>query len=415
MISVLIADDDKLKGDIVQAQCLRLLPDGEVVIERADSTTAAGVLLEQRTFDLLVLDVQMPMRDSEEPRADAGLRFLRAMYETRKMQLPKYILGLTAYEEHLTEYRREFEEHNWHVILYDESSEEWKSRLATMIFHIIDSAGDVYEGNRTDLAIITALEDVELESVLRLPGNWKVREVAGDPTIYHEGSFDREGRSLSVVAAAAIEMGMPAATAVSMKLIHEFRPRFLAMVGIAAGVKGDFGDILIADVAFDYGSGKITKGAADPQARFLPDPHPIPLDPFLKAKLSFFKTQTDVLERIRQSAVGRVLPTRLTVRMGPLASGAAVIENREVVQEVQSLWRKLVGVELETYGVFLAARLCREPRPSVMSIKAICDFADPAKVDDFQQYAAFTSAAFLYEFSLSLLARASVPMLPNRA
>lgn len=53
-------------------------------------------------------------------------------------------------------------------------------------------------------------------------------------------------------------MGMPAAASLAMKMIMTFRPAFVGMVGVAAGVKGrtNFGDVIAADPTWDYGSGK---------------------------------------------------------------------------------------------------------------------------------------------------------------
>ena len=319
MIRILIADDDDAKSDLIQRLCEGLLPDGSVEVRRADHLTDAGIRLEDETYDLLILDVQMPLREGEEPRPDGGLRFLRSMYHTRRGRLPRYIVGVTAHAENLDEYREEFAQHNWHLLRYDAGSDAWQVRLSTMIFHIVDSEHPRSGAWRVDLGIVTAREDVELEAVLALPAEWRVKTVEGDPTIYHEGRFQRDGREMTVVAAAALEMGMPASTAISMKMINEFHPRYLAMTGIAAGVKGEFGDILIADVAFDYGSGKISDGAGARRI-FLPDPHPIPLEPILQSKFSFFRRQADVLERIRNKAFGGEVPARLNVRMGPLAA-----------------------------------------------------------------------------------------------
>jgi nucleoside phosphorylase len=85
-------------------------------------------------------------------------------------------------------------------------------------------------------------------------------------------------------------MGMTAAATLSMKLIYKFQPKYLVMTGIAAGVKDDdkrnYGDILIADQTYDYGSGKIMK-TGDIET-FRPAPQPVVLDSGLKAKFQNF-------------------------------------------------------------------------------------------------------------------------------
>lgn len=51
----------------------------------------------------------------------------------------------------------------------------------------------------------------------------------------------------------------------------------------------------------------------------------------------------------------------------------------------------------------MAAEVAREPRPSALVVKSLCDFGDEDKADKFQNYAAYTSSRFLYEFALSEL------------
>src|SRR5690606_25772505 len=92
---------------------------------------------------------------------------------------------------------------------------------------------------------------------------------SGDDTVYFRGEVERSGQKGRVIAAAAAEMGIAAATALATKVIIGFRPRYLFMAGIAAGVEGNAGDILIADESWDYGSGKIaTDDDGKPEFRF---------------------------------------------------------------------------------------------------------------------------------------------------
>ena len=60
-------------------------------------------------------------------------------------------------------------------------------------------------------------------------------------------------------------------------------------------------------------------------------------------------------------------------------------------------------MEMETYGLFYSANNGFNPKPIPISIKSVCDFGDKEKADNFQKYAAFTSAKFLYEFALKEL------------
>jgi len=45
-----------------------------------------------------------------------------------------------------------------------------------------------------------------------------------------------------------------------------------------------------------------------------------------------------------------------------------------------------------------AAFYLGEWRPKVVAMKSVCDFADPEKGDEWQSYAAYTSAAMAFRF-----------------
>ena len=62
-----------------------------------------------------------------------------------------------------------------------------------------------------------------------------------------------------------------------------------------------------------------------------------------------------------------------------------------------SQWRKLIGVEMEAHSVHRACSDTIEPSTVFFCAKSICDFAE-GKNDDWQHYAAFTSARFLHKF-----------------
>ena len=401
---VLIVDDVGSKIDRIRTLTLEILEGEQFEIAVAQTANEAVRLLRDGHFDLLILDLNLPMRVGQLPKADAGLEILRAVRERSAIRRPRHIIGLSAYPELIALHESEFAKETWFLLQYRDDSDEWAQLLGRKLLHIVESE----HPEQTDLfgkdvAIVTALHAIELESVLALPGRWQTQRFAGDDTVYHTGGFDREPHHLDVVAAACPEMGMPAATALSMKMIERFRPRVLAIVGIAAGVVGDFGDILIADQSWDYGSGKTARGS-NGRSRFMPAPSAIPLSPALKARVQLFNMNSGVLRRIQDAWTQQPQPRSvLRAHIGPVASGASVVEDPSIVKGIHQHNRKLIGIEMETYGVFLAAMQCCAPRPKAFSVKSICDFADSNKDDNYQVYAAHTSSNYLYEFALQEL------------
>ena len=86
----------------------------------------------------------------------------------------------------------------------------------------------------------------------------------------------------------------------------------------------------------------------------------------------------------------------MQVHIGPMASVPAVTARKEEIAQIKDHARKIIGIEMESYGVFYAAANGINPRPKFCaSFKSVSDFADVAKADDYQEYASYTSAAFL--------------------
>lgn len=403
-IEILVVDDSERKINAIRKLAEGILAPDSFALDVVHTVHAAGQRLRSKNYDLLILDISVPMRDGEAPSPTGGVSLLNSLRIRTDLRRPTFIIGLTAYGELHEAHAESFRQDLWYLVRYDDKSTEWERSIGAVLVHILETKSESSRGEYDyDLAIITALHRIELESVLALPGGWRLHTAPEDATIYHVGEFNREGRRLRVVAAAATEMGMPAATALSMKLIQRFTPRYIAMTGIAAGVKGQFGDVLVADQSWDYGSGKSRHTTAE-GSMFLPAPSSIPLDPSLKAKFSYFSMDRSVLRKIFSGWKETAVTSLPEVRIGPVASGSAVVESRPLIDEIISHNRKLIGIEMETYGVFMASKVCCEPRPSAMSVKSICDFGDERKNDDYQAYAAYTSAQYLYEFALDQLA-----------
>ncbi len=337
---------------------------------------------------------------------DGGLRLLKQLQlGGPRLKFPEHIIGLTEYPELYDEFARDFATHNWQVMQYSSES-HWAQILTNKAIYVAEAHRRMKEmsDTRSDIAIVTALKQVELEAVLHLPGSWSDLPIAGDDTVYHVGNFRRANKSLSVVAAAAIGMGMPAAACLSMKVIRHFRPRYLIMAGIAAGVGAKVGDVLVAAEAWDYGSGKIKTVLGDEAGAFTPAPSYLSLDAAIKERVDFFGLRRKaILDDIRNRWAASPPEHTLSLHLGPVASGAAVVENQAVVDSITAHNRKLIGVEMETYGVYLACRLCTQPRPIAIAAKAVCDLGMPPKTNEHQRYAAFTSANFIYEFALDQL------------
>jgi nucleoside phosphorylase len=254
--------------------------------------------------------------------------------------------------------------------------------------------------SRYDLVIVCALHEKELDSVLDTGVTpWQPLQIDNDPTSYYHTTYSRaDGAPLSVIAAAAPQMGMTDSAVLATKMILRFAPQLVAMVGIAAGAdeaKQGFGDILAPNTTFDYGSGKLVSDGDD--LKLKPDPKPLAIEAPLFARLQAWKRQRRHVDAIRQAWRGEKPRTPLEIHVGPLGSGSAVLDARKPLTDVVEHWRKLIGIEMEAHGVHLACQNACTPKPWFLCIKSICDFA-ANKSDAWQHYAAFTAAQFFHQF-----------------
>jgi nucleoside phosphorylase len=253
-----------------------------------------------------------------------------------------------------------------------------------------------------DIGIVCALEQPEFEAVqsaLGGPSAWHEVGSKNYPHIYRETCLlTIAQKRLRIVATTSTSMGLTAAAIATTHLVLQFRPRLVVMIGIAAGTTAggkQFGDVLVADPSVDYMSGKFV--SIEGTRQFLPDPYPLGLHPRVRSVLRRHVASRPTFANIQSRWTGQLPPGPNKLHLGPLGAADQVIDDHSRILEIQLNWRKLIGLEMETYGVYRACLESPEPKPQALSFKSVCDFA-AVKSDEWQEYAAFVAAQFAIEF-----------------
>lgn len=351
--------------------------------------------LESTHYELLILDLLLPLWPEGDPGIPHSLALLMEIEETDTLYKPDRILGITADKLAAGEAAESFAKGTWSIIEYSESNDEWINKIKNCVEYILKTIEDTpTTGYITDLAVICALEKPEFEELLKLPWNWSAAKPIDDNTFVRTGRFQVGPRSFSVVGCFPSRMGMIATALLSAKVISLLRPRLIAMCGICAGVKGkvQIGDVLLADPAWDFQSGKRLKN--EEGSTFAIAPHQLHVPVLIRSHVEQLRGDAAALGAMSEN-FGSDFSGKTRIVVAPVASGSAVIADGTTIESIKSQHRELSGVEMEIYGMYAAAASASHPQPKAFALKGVCDFANSDKNDQFQRYAAYASANVL--------------------
>lgn len=249
--------------------------------------------------------------------------------------------------------------------------------------------------SKIDFAIITALT-VEREAVVcRLDGVEQV-QLDGEPLTFYVGKVRVPGDSspFTVAVTQLLEMGISDAAIATTRVINQWNPRNVLMVGIAGGVKGEaeLGDVLVSRYAYYYEPGKAKVEGFESRGRQFNS------DLMLFGRAQHYEASEWKGEihaaRPNISNEKAELPS---VRFGPIACGEQVIANLEVLDDIKAQCPKMIGVAMEGAGAAKGVINSGEP-PRYLEIRGVCDYAGPDKNDGWHEYAANAAAAFTIGF-----------------
>jgi len=386
---VLIVDDTYEKIQVI-ASIIQGIPSCD--IDYCNSSRDAIKKIQSQQFDLMIVDLQIPDELGAPLNRTGGQELIEYCTINDRLKKPTHILGVTSHQESYDECKQFFAEGGWPLLLGVSDHDLVRKIVETKVRHSFQKPLQV------DIAIVTALHKIELEAVLQLPCDWEEVRYENDNNKYYLGVLTLvSGEKKSIVATSCSRMGMASAAATTMKVCSKFSPQIAVMTGIAAGVEGktQFGDVLVADPCWDWGSGKRT--IVDGVPELLNAPHQVSLDTRYRTIFQEISANRTYLDEICCSwDSGKRPGSPLNLHIGPLATGAVVLEDPGTVQEIVKQHRETIGVEMEAYGFAYATTIAENGPPKAVVIKSVCDFANPDKNDNWQGYAAYTSAKLAY-------------------
>jgi len=400
MIHCLIVDDEPSKVEqirnVVQQEC----GVGSASVVVASNAYRAAELMRERAFDLLIVDLNLPVREGDAPNEDGGNKLLRQIGRgSAGLERPSFLVGVTAFDSLANKNLSEFHSHGWAIVKYDASSTGWEQTVAMQCRHVLEVKARYSRANAGEFqaCICTALAEPELRAFADHFGATH-HASHGDSTRYASVNVEAAGKCCRIVLAAAPEMGVAGMSYLATKMLLQFQPKVALLTGICAGIRAEIGDIVIAESSLNYESGKWSQDDDAIETTFAPEPRYLQASAGAVAALKQYQAEK-ASEILGLPAKFRMAesPKQPQLCIGPVACGAAVIESSGIIEGLMFQNRKLEGLEMESYGFYLACRHAHRSLEFAM-IKGVCDRGKPPKEDRYQAYSAYLSAAFAVAF-----------------
>jgi nucleoside phosphorylase len=373
-------------------------------ITDVDCASLARRYLRKNAVDLLITDVCIPNSTNDDPSTAYGFELIAEATWSDDYIRPRFLIVVSSLEEVSGKREDEGKEGVFYWVYRDPLDGTWLSRLLAKLRYVQSvSETAPQESFDIDVALLCALEDKELDAVKDNGWKWaedEARSRAVGSRVFSASvpSAEGGGGAINVICTSAPQMGMPAMAVLTSKVIAAFKPRFVVMAGVAGAVKGqgatrpDWGDPLIAEMSWDFGSGKLSTDASG-MPLLAPDLRPISVYESMRPLISKIRHDKDYLRSIRDGWKGEKPASDLVVHVGPVGSGAAVLAAASLVQEIIKQQRKMIGFEMEIYGMYYACVNHASPRPlGYLAVKSVMDYGHSEKDDKYKTYAAYTSA-----------------------
>ncbi len=174
MIKILIVEDDKHKQGTIK----KVILDGNNILDEdviiTNCTKDARKLLYTNYFDLMILDLVLPVECGGEVDAKFGAKFLDEIQSNPAIKPPIHIVGLSGFSDKVTEYHEQFSKKLWNLIEYEADSCIWQDKLNSIVQHLVKTRQDFLNSDvEKQLGIILNKLKIENYPIVFLGHSWK--------------------------------------------------------------------------------------------------------------------------------------------------------------------------------------------------------------------------------------------------
>lgn len=399
-MKILIVDDQEAKAQHLARIIGESLPQGEIIYATNASDGFRSLILHKP--HLVLLDIVLPMNLGDKDASESSSIWFVQEVKRKISGLPMpFIVGTTQYADSLAQVQETFRNDLWSVVYVHESDSRWPSQIQQALRFAESNAErlslrSAVIANEVDVAVIAALRNPEFSELVNALGGGE--QVSLDET--HETWLkcrleQKDGVEVSVLAASADEMGMTAMASLITRVCVTCRPKRVILVGIMAGNPERVGlsDLIVVEATWNFQVGKLTENG------FQPDVKSLSCSFSLANKMMTVIDENFIL-KFWTSWSGHDRPQQIAkIHKGDVACSPFVVADGKTFLQLEAdQKRKVIGLEMEAFGLYDAVRRLGTLAPEVICIKSVCDFGDGAKNDKYQTYCAALSSAAAVEF-----------------
>ncbi|WP_299896776.1 hypothetical protein [uncultured Aquimarina sp.] len=137
MIKVLVVDDNNDKLKKIKESIINNHTIDESYIHSASCKKDASRYLYKERYDLMILDLVLPVEDGGESLAKNGINFLDEILINPSIKPPIHIVGMSGFKDEVADAHEHFTSKLWNIIDYEETSTIWSDKLNSIIFHLV--------------------------------------------------------------------------------------------------------------------------------------------------------------------------------------------------------------------------------------------------------------------------------------
>lgn len=162
-MNILIVDDNEIKANKIKFLVSEVLygKSYEVIVSR-NNADAMTVLLSRHPIALMILDMNLPVRNGAEIKKLAGLKLLNEINRRADINKPESIIGLTAYKSEEIKSKTLFDNEGWSIIHFDLKTGDWELTIRNKLNYLSGKGyfcGSAIHGMKKILFVASSPDD----------------------------------------------------------------------------------------------------------------------------------------------------------------------------------------------------------------------------------------------------------------